>query len=111
MNEQEPTIYPLVPRVDSFEMIEVDCTPLLSEEQKNWPVVSLQPRIDSYEQTEIAIEGGHGEIGIRVSVPFDAAPDETAAIIQRLRAAADDIRSSTGGRFVPTIDLPTSSTG
>jgi hypothetical protein len=44
---KQPSKQP-VPRVDSFEIIDVDCTSFLTDEEKSWPVAVLQPRVDSF---------------------------------------------------------------
>jgi hypothetical protein len=41
-----------IPRVDSFEIIDFDCTSILSEEEKTWPVSTLIIRSDSFEVSE-----------------------------------------------------------
>ena len=48
-DESKQTVKNPVPRIDSFEIIDVDCTPFLTDEEKSWPVAALQPRIDSFE--------------------------------------------------------------
>jgi hypothetical protein len=47
--ESNPKPDRAVPRVDSFEVIDVDCTSILTEEEKSWPMAALLPRTDSFE--------------------------------------------------------------
>jgi hypothetical protein len=94
-------------QIDSCEVIEVDCTPVLTDEEKTWPVVALRARVGSSGTPESP--AAKKEVGIRVSIPGDATPDEAAAVVQKLRAMAEDFRSATGGRFPIHIDAPAQS--
>lgn len=105
--EREIPVGPAVPRVDSFEIIEADCTPYLTDEQKTWPMVPLQLRVDSFGLAEQHPAAEQKQVGIRVSIPSDATADEAAAIVQKLRTIAEDIRAATGGRFPVQVDVPT----
>jgi len=40
------------PRVDSFEIIDFDCTSILTEEEKGWPVSAFLVRVDGFEINE-----------------------------------------------------------
>ncbi|HEV3384874.1 MAG TPA: hypothetical protein VG097_08655 [Gemmata sp.] len=51
-DESKQTPKQPIPRIDSFEIIDADCTPFLTDEEKRWPVAALQPRIDSFEISE-----------------------------------------------------------
>jgi hypothetical protein len=44
--------------VDSFEVIDVDCTLFLTDEEKSWPVVTIQPRVDGFEVSEADLHQG-----------------------------------------------------
>jgi hypothetical protein len=104
--ERDPQSLKPAPRVDSFEVIDADCTPLLTDEERGWPVVALQPRVDSFEVIEPAPATGEDAVVIRVSVPSGTPPEDVSLVVQKLRAAAEEARSITGGRFPIHIDAP-----
>jgi hypothetical protein len=94
VSSDTPQPHQPVPRVDSFEMLDVDCTPLLTDEEKSWPVVALQPRVDGFEMAESVPEAvlvlrmsAHPESDFE-ALPFDAA---------RLIRAVSDYEQSLGG--------------
>jgi hypothetical protein len=96
------------PRVDSFELIEVDCTPMLTDEQKKWPVAALRIRVDSHDVIEVDASPKEmsSDVSLRVTVTSGATPDDLALVVQKLRAAVEDARTATGGRVVIRIDSP-----
>jgi hypothetical protein len=108
VNDEEN--YPIVRstiRVDSFEVL------LLGEvnqtvEERSWPVCRSTARVDSFEFAGDSIPSPTQEIGLRISLPKDATPDETAAVVAQLRAATDSIRAATGRRFVIELAPPAS---
>jgi hypothetical protein len=93
------------PRVDSFEVIE-PAGPSVTEEEKPWPVGTAQVRMDAFEVVERPGPASQKEVGIRISIPDDAIPDEVAAVVQKLRVVAEEIRATTGGRFPIHVDTP-----
>jgi hypothetical protein len=95
------------PRVDSFEVIEVDCVPLLTDEEKSWPVAALQSRVDGFEVIEAEVrDAAPPAIALEVTVAFGAAPADLALVLQKLRAAVEEARTATGGRVAIRLDPP-----
>jgi hypothetical protein len=96
-----------VPRVDSFEITEADCTPLLTDEEKNWPVVQLQPRVDGFEVTEVEVgDAAPSDVALKVTVTSGATPADLAVVLQKLRAAVEEARAATGGRVSIRLEPP-----
>lgn len=95
-----------VPRIDSFEVIEADCSAYLTDEEKTWPVVAVEPRVDSFEVIEDTSDTAQHEAVIRVRVDGGATPSELAAVVDAVRAAVEAARAATGGRVPITLDAP-----
>ena len=78
-----------VPRADSFEVIDADCSPILTDEEKSWPVVQLHPRVDGAEVTEVEVgDGTPSGVALKVTVASGATPEE-ALHIARNQSAED----------------------
>jgi hypothetical protein len=103
-----PLSHKPIPRVDSFEIIEADCTPFLTDEEKSWPVVTIQPRVDGFDVSEadLLMNTIDPDIALRVTVSAGAAPDDLAVVLQKLRSAVEEARNATGGRVVIRLDQP-----
>lgn len=93
-----------VPRIDSFEVIEV-AGPELTDEEKTWPVAAVQARTDSFEVIGEAIPAEGAEVVIRVRCDASASPAEVNAFVEKLRSAVEGVQAS-DNRFPVQIILP-----
>ena len=97
-----------VPRVDAFEVVDVDCTPLVTDEEKAWPVAQPQPRVDGFEVAEVEAgeDTAQDKVALQVTVASGATPADFAVVLQKLRAAVEEARAATGGRVSIRLDPP-----
>jgi hypothetical protein len=102
---EQPQDTPLRSRVDAFEVIDVDCESVSTEEERSWPVVPLKIRLDGGELLEPTPAGGT-EVVIRVRCDASATPTEVNAFVEKLRSAVEGVQASAANRFPVQIILP-----
>jgi hypothetical protein len=103
--EDEVPVGKPVPRIDSFETVE-PAGPDLTDEEKAWPMASLQVRSDSFEAVAAAPPTGT-EVVIRVRCDASATATEVNAFVEQLRSAVEGVQASAANRFPVEIILPT----
>jgi hypothetical protein len=82
---------------EDFEIIEVDCEPFLTEEQRSWPVVDL------IQEEDFAIEE---PLPVLLVTPTSGDPNETEKGFPALIAAVSDYEVSLGGEGLHLFDTP-----
>lgn len=104
MTDQPEDLRKLI-RVDSFEVIDVDCDSALTAEQRTWPIAPLRIRHDGGELID-APPVGETEVVIRIRCDSAATPAEVNAFVEKVRSAVNSVQAPHGKQFPVQVIPP-----